>query len=104
IDAFCAIPFLFSFPTRRSSDLFSLLFPLPLHLYTGLANNRKHCKWSDSLCRSLFLLKSWRNLETSCWTPSILFRLFRLQMKGYRSEEHTSELQSHFDIVCRLLL
>src|SRR5438034_5430711 len=23
---------------------------------------------------------------------------------GYRSEEHTSELQSHSDIVCRLLL
>src|SRR5699024_11717967 len=25
-------------------------------------------------------------------------------MKRYRSEEHTSELQSRFDIVCRLLL
>src|SRR5437773_6746339 len=24
--------------------------------------------------------------------------------KGYRSEEHTSELQSHHDLVCRLLL
>src|SRR5699024_11666472 len=24
--------------------------------------------------------------------------------KGYRSEEHTSELQSRFDLVCRLLL
>src|SRR5436190_12509936 len=26
------------------------------------------------------------------------------QMLGYRSEEHTSELQSHSDLVCRLLL
>src|SRR5438132_3942231 len=25
-------------------------------------------------------------------------------MKGIRSEEHTSELQSHSDLVCRLLL
>src|SRR5699024_12408770 len=27
-----------------------------------------------------------------------------LQAKGDRSEEHTSELQSRFDLVCRLLL
>src|SRR5437868_12029370 len=27
-----------------------------------------------------------------------------LQKIGYRSEEHTSELQSRFDLVCRLLL
>src|SRR5699024_12683628 len=26
-----------------------------------------------------------------------------LKAEGYRSEEHTSELQSRFDIVCRLL-
>src|SRR5699024_11449843 len=28
----------------------------------------------------------------------------RLSSDGYRSEEHTSELQSRFDLVCRLLL
>src|SRR5438067_5806921 len=28
----------------------------------------------------------------------------RLSQCGYRSEEHTSELQSRFDLVCRLLL
>src|SRR5260221_6596556 len=27
-----------------------------------------------------------------------------LRKSGYRSEEHTSELQSHSDLVCRLLL
>src|SRR5699024_9742993 len=27
-----------------------------------------------------------------------------ISVKGYRSEEHTSELQSRFDLVCRLLL
>src|SRR5438034_6627637 len=27
-----------------------------------------------------------------------------LQLLAYRSEEHTSELQSHSDLVCRLLL
>src|SRR5437773_6517211 len=34
-------------------------------------------------------------------TP-ILLALLRIQ--EYRSEEHTSELQSHHDLVCRLLL
>src|SRR5699024_11756487 len=28
----------------------------------------------------------------------------RLEIKDLRSEEHTSELQSRFDLVCRLLL
>src|SRR5438105_6143863 len=28
----------------------------------------------------------------------------KLQVRGYRSEEHTSELQSRVDLVCRLLL
>src|SRR5438034_4174120 len=32
-----------------------------------------------------------------------LVRLFRIKIK-IRSEEHTSELQSHSDLVCRLLL
>src|SRR5438034_7441207 len=30
--------------------------------------------------------------------------LFRRQRLAFRSEEHTSELQSHSDLVCRLLL
>ena len=29
---------------------------------------------------------------------------FTIVNEGYRSEEHTSELQSHSDLVCRLLL
>src|SRR5260370_31575611 len=31
-------------------------------------------------------------------------RLERLEQAPYRSEEHTSELQSHLNLVCRLLL
>src|SRR5437667_9199000 len=33
-----------------------------------------------------------------------VFRLLREQPEDRRSEEHTSELQSHHDLVCRLLL
>src|SRR5207249_8728078 len=36
------------------------------------------------------------------WTPSA--RNVRPTSAGERSEEHTSELQSRFDLVCRLLL
>src|SRR5438105_12550887 len=39
-----------------------------------------------------------RYVNNACGAPAIL----RLQMR--RSEEHTSELQSRVDIVCRLLL
>src|SRR2546422_8329887 len=34
----------------------------------------------------------------------ILVRLFREKMAEWRSEEHTSELQSRLHLVCRLLL
>src|SRR5438874_10951138 len=37
-------------------------------------------------------------------TPLILERSGRQARKGVRSEEHTSELQSRRDLVCRLLL
>src|SRR5260221_9051846 len=36
--------------------------------------------------------------------PFLEFRSVSESRKGLRSEEHTSELQSHSDLVCRLLL
>src|SRR5260221_5918613 len=35
---------------------------------------------------------------------SVLARASRESRRSFRSEEHTSELQSHSDLVCRLLL
>src|SRR6202158_3529378 len=42
----------------------------------------------------------------SCWqtSPLVFFPRAALPMKRSRSEEHTSELQSPPDLVCRLLL
>src|SRR5438067_3076870 len=37
-------------------------------------------------------------------TPSLSGYSFTPSSRSYRSEEHTSELQSRFEIVCRLLL
>src|SRR5260370_35743254 len=71
---------LHSFPTRRSSDLFSL-HSLLLHLGTF---------WPRFAIRRIFRFRC---------TP------VRANTTAFsRSEEHTSELQSHLNLVCRLLL
>src|SRR5689334_23437002 len=36
--------------------------------------------------------------------PLVVLHLGSVEMRDYRSEEHTSELQSQFHLVCRLLL
>src|SRR5438067_9616718 len=38
------------------------------------------------------------------WAPAIAGGAARAAFDARRSEEHTSELQSRFDLVCRLLL
>src|SRR5277367_2252360 len=40
-----------------------------------------------------------KSVNNQCYNPYIFGKIF-----SRRSEEHTSELQSHHDIVCRLLL
>src|SRR5437773_9759740 len=45
----------------------------------------------------------WKTIDGGAnWTP--LFDKQPISSIGARSEEHTSELQSHHDLVCRLLL
>src|SRR5438132_10361321 len=79
-----AHPHLHSFPTRRSSDL-------------------------DS-CRARPLQPVYRRLSRRDPQRRDTRRLrVRIELTprlngGVRSEEHTSELQSHSDLVCRLLL
>src|SRR5438034_2876639 len=68
---------LHSFPTRRSSDLITLDARYQLHAYA-------------------------KSGITSA-TPNEA-ELEAAHQTTIRSEEHTSELQSHSDIVCRLLL
>src|SRR6266513_3981420 len=50
------------------------------------------------LCRDLGWPLEWKALVSHCSS------LTRQQLRCARSEEHTSELQSRFDLVCRLLL
>src|SRR5699024_11438089 len=86
-----------SFPTRRSSDLFG---------FFGAQDSFSPDDYSGSFCvypghpalpSVIFLVRG----------RPLFLRLFRPPNGGRRcgrSEEHTSELQSRFDLVCRLLL
>src|SRR5690606_41775355 len=76
---------LHSFPTRRSSDLLLCL----LHQLGNVsAHFVAYSSWGRMVSGTRVAPYRWIN----CCTP------------GSRSEEHTSELQSRENLVCRLLL
>src|SRR5690349_24638121 len=81
---------LHSFPTRRSSDL-KVRVTFTDNIQTADLNIPT---WPFSLI-------AW--IGDVCAVLLIAVRTFRLVFKP-RSEEHTSELQSRRDLVCRLLL
>src|SRR5207249_9624574 len=76
---------LHSFPTRRSSDLLSSEFLSVILL-----------RFCEVVCSSFNVLITY--VATGWMMASIQ------PVATERSEEHTSELQSRFDLVCRLLL
>src|SRR5690606_41064518 len=84
--------YLHSFPTRRSSDLIAnyqdVLNKLPLILVTS--NWVKEMYIRDGISGDRIEV-----LPVGCDTDSFV---------PHRSEEHTSELQSRENLVCRLLL
>src|SRR5699024_11492447 len=91
---------LHSFPTRRSSDLDDALV---LGFLNALPPDKRQPNLLFAAAR--YLLNSPPTLD--------LLHTFVMQMPSVltdvmtsrrRSEEHTSELQSRFDLVCRLLL
>src|SRR5699024_12302523 len=87
---YCSLPlrYLLSFPTRRSSDLFFLL------LFQQLLKNIPYISYS---------FYKFHHLTLQLY--NLLFHVLLAHLaKFLRSEEHTSELQSRFDLVCRLLL
>src|SRR5438034_3713167 len=69
---------LHSFPTRRSSDLAP-------EVLRGSSNK----------------YQNWELVDPEKWVPD---GYACVRSTRARSEEHTSELQSHSDLVCRLLL
>src|SRR5207247_11474914 len=88
------------FPTRRSSDLraSNRLLVLPCNVSRPIRNRADGSSFKTahhrSITRSLTFSSLWR--EPKVTLP--------VRCSGGRSEEHTSELQSRVDLVCRLLL
>src|SRR5207248_10838866 len=94
---------LHSFPTRRSSDLF-----LPS---AAFAQNGNRLAYLDEV-DPYYPHKSFPKLITPQWVGEpgveavVILAIddMRDPKKYERSEEHTSELQSPYELVCRLLL
>src|SRR5437588_9746971 len=76
------------FPTRRSSDL-------------GCEKESLRREPEPAFLQSASDIGAGPNSRVPRDVPRCLGHLLRF---GPRSEEHTSELQSHSDLVCRLLL
>src|SRR5699024_12383419 len=83
---------LHSFPTRRSSDLEGLQKPTRMDYITYLIGVFAYNRLEE--------LDDLQKDELIEWYNNVKFT----NMSNSRSEEHTSELQSRFDLVCRLLL
>src|SRR2546430_7460478 len=91
---------------------FSLHDPLPIYLYHRrlarfLTRLTSHFDVAEEIINDTFLIV-WRKArdfrgdsQPSTWILGIAYRRAR---NAFRSEEHTSELQSQSNLVCRLLL
>src|SRR5438309_3090040 len=81
-------------------------------------HTRWNCDWSSDVCSSdllgfeplgalaaaVELHLRLEDAEQSSVFPGLLDEVSGAAADGFRSEEHTSELQSQFHLVCRLLL
>src|SRR5438034_6708997 len=86
---------LHSFPTRRSSDLTA-------HITLGCIDD------TFTLWHWVVVNHTWHDATAGVVAHKIGGtaggRIVPGMVDNYRSEEHTSELQSHSELVCRLLL
>src|SRR5699024_11997718 len=94
-------PLLHSFPTRRSSDLPDSCGSQSVR--RGDAVRKGGTMRLEEI--QIEIIRSRRKTMALEITPQCAVRVRApLGMPEERSEEHTSELQSRFDLVCRLLL
>src|SRR5699024_11937028 len=95
----CTLHHPHSFPTRRSSDLSSLFF----------LRGNEQIKADRIVAGDIGAFAKLEKTQTGDTLSSKENKIEYKQIKYpkpvlFRSEEHTSELQSRFDLVCRLLL
>src|SRR5437868_7627187 len=87
---------LHSFPTRRSSDLVTPA--------STSCSSRNRSSWSTRGRWNFMYPDGKKRPKESVVGMRSAFPTTPLGVGLVRSEEHTSELQSRFDLVCRLLL
>src|SRR5206468_9187880 len=91
-----------------------------LVVFFFFSSRRRHTRsdrdWSSDVCSSDLTSRNDEQSGDTEWLEAIastermhqmiseIVRLLQDQQAGHRSEEHTSELQSRSDLVCRLLL
>src|SRR5207247_7658896 len=86
------------FPTRRSSDLGAVLY----EMLTGQNAFTYNCTEREALARVQMGAFQTPRLAMPALPQGL--ESIVLRAMAPRSEEHTSELQSRVDLVCRLLL
>src|ERR1035441_1629746 len=88
------------FPTRFPTELLTTRWemapwngqqPVKKAIFSG---TKRHCKIQDNM--------GGNGLGNRCSTKRPRTKISRCRASGYRSEEHTSELQSLRHLVCRL--
>src|SRR5690606_41833198 len=95
--AVCARRVAYAFPTRRSSDLVAIAYPLVAR--NRLTSESLRYVEGDALYDGVVRVE-----EDHAQTVLIRSDADRTTDALERSEEHTSELQSRENLVCRLLL
>src|SRR5699024_12456400 len=98
----CKSLHILTFPTRRSSDLTERYYKQEGEVFFADSAN----KVVDFVKKALTRIEQEKKRVLLYLNPSTLEKLMQTCNKTLieRSEEHTSELQSRFDLVCRLLL
>src|SRR5207248_6915962 len=96
-------PDLHSFPTRRSSDLTSGLAWPTMRTASGSTTGPRISASVRAAARRVAVPPAPRSAARREVVPPAA-RLAACHSPRSRSEEHTSELQSPYDLVCRLLL
>src|SRR5699024_11733943 len=96
--------YLHSFPTRRSSDLTDEILMILPSLSCSIIRLAKVCVAKTSPFKLTSIISSHSSISNSRNGVGLFLPGALRTISQPRSEEHTSELQSRFDLVCRLLL